>query len=60
MEDLTYSDIDVEIARGVATGQLHPMTKKTLGLPAEDWENSIVLGPHPPPFLYLADLSFSR
>jgi len=56
MEDLTHSDLDVEIARGVATGHLHPMTKKTLGLPAEGWENSIVC-PLPVSFISLISAS---
>jgi len=45
------SDFDVEIARGVARGELHPMTKAPLGSASHDKENIKVT----PTFAYNAD-----
>jgi exonuclease-1 len=42
------SDLNEEIARGVARGELHPMTKAPLGSASQDKENIKVL-PFPPP-----------
>jgi hypothetical protein len=41
-QNLTFRDVDIEVARRVATGELHPMTKKPLGLPEEGKENATV------------------
>jgi hypothetical protein len=41
-QNLTFRDVDVDVARGVAKGDLHPMTKQPLGLPEDDKRNAIV------------------
>jgi XPG I-region/XPG N-terminal domain len=41
-QNLTFRDVDVDIARGVAKGELHPTTKQPLRLPKEDKANVTV------------------